>query len=64
MAYVAQADAVGDVGIVLAHISTSAKRWVIDRIIDQLIDFFATSHNNVAFLECIFSSFHIIKLTG
>ena len=58
MTYVAQADAVGDVCPVLAHISTSAKRWVIDRIIDQLIDFFATRDNDVAFFEFV-SVFHI-----
>ena len=42
MAYVAQADAVDDISSVLANISASAPRWVINGIIDQLVYFLAT----------------------
>ena len=58
MAYVTQADAVGYVGVILAHVSTSAPRWVIDGVIDQLVNLLATRDNDVALFVCV-SVFHI-----
>ncbi len=39
---ITQADAVDDVGAVLANICTSSPSWVIDWIVYKLINFLAT----------------------
>lgn len=62
MAHVAQADAMHDVGVVLPYVSASAKRGMINGRIRQLIDFVATSDDNVTFLECFIICFHIYNV--
>jgi len=62
MAHVAQADAMHNVGIVLPHVSASAPCGMINRLIRQLIDFVATSDDNVTLLECFIICFHIYNV--
>ena len=62
MAHVAQADAMHNVGAVFPHVSASAPRGVVNRRIRQLIDFVATSDDNVTLLECFLICFHIYNV--
>lgn len=62
MAHVAQADAMHDISVVLPHVSASAPRRVINGRIRQLIDFVATSDDNVTLLECFTVCFHIYNV--
>ena len=61
VAYIAQADAMNDIRSVLANISASTPRRMINWIINELIDFLATGEDDVPLLECIFV-FHIYKV--
>ena len=57
MANITKADAVDNVCPVLANISASSPSWVIDWIIRKLVDFLATSDDDIALFEF---GFHII----
>lgn len=57
MTDITKTDAVYDIRSVLANICTSSPSWVIDWIFRQLVDFLATSYDNVALFEF---GFHII----
>ena len=62
MAHVAQADTMYNVGVVLPHVSASAKRGMINGSIRQLIDLVATSDDNITLLECFIICFHIYNV--
>jgi hypothetical protein len=57
MPNITKANAVNDVRPVLANICTSSPSWVIDWIIRKLVDFLATSDDNIALFEF---GFHIV----
>ena len=59
MTNVLESNAVNDIRSVLANICTSSPSWVIDWIIRKLVDFLATSDDDIALLECSFICFHI-----
>ena len=57
MANITKTDAVNDIRSVLANICTSSPSWMIDGIIGKLVDFLATSNDDIALFEF---GFHII----
>ena len=54
LANIAKTDTTHDVCSILAYISTKSEFWVIDRIFCELIDFFATSDDDITLLELLF----------
>jgi len=57
MANITKADAMNDIRSVLANICTSSPSWMIDGIIGKLVDFLATSYDDVALFEF---GFHVV----
>ena len=57
MANITKTDAVNDIGSILANICTSSPSWMIDGIFRELVDFVATSDDDIALFEF---GFHII----
>lgn len=58
MANITKTDAVNDIRSVLANICASSPSWVIDWIIRKLVDFLATSDDDIALFEFCFC-YHI-----
>lgn len=51
---ITKTDAVNDIGSILANICTSSPSWMVNGIFRELVDFVATSDDNIAFFEFCF----------
>ena len=51
---ITKTDAMNDIGSILANICASSPSWMIDGIFRKLVDFVATSDDNIAPFEFFF----------
>lgn len=58
VANITKANAMNNIRSILANICTSSPSWVIDWIFRKLVNFVATSHDDIALFEF---GFHIIN---